>query len=58
LDYAAKHSDLIFVTSPTGADPVPARASLAAHIANIKALARRYGREVFPLMRHAGLRTA
>ncbi len=46
LDYAAKHSDLIFITSPTGADPVQARESLPAHIAKIKALARGHGREV------------
>jgi dimethylsulfone monooxygenase len=46
LDYAARHSDLIFITSPTGADPVQARESLPAHIAKIKALARGYGREV------------
>jgi FMNH2-dependent dimethyl sulfone monooxygenase len=46
LDYAAKHSDLIFITSPTGADPVQARGSLPAHIAKIKGLARGYGREV------------
>jgi FMNH2-dependent dimethyl sulfone monooxygenase len=46
LDYAAKHSDLIFITSPTGADPVQARGSLPAHIAKIKALARGHGREV------------
>jgi dimethylsulfone monooxygenase len=46
LDYAAKHSDLIFITSPTGADPVEARESLPAHIAKIKALARSYRREV------------
>jgi dimethylsulfone monooxygenase len=46
LDYAARHSDLIFITSPTGADPVQARESLPAHIAKIKALARGYGRKV------------
>lgn len=46
LDYAAKHSDLIFITSPSGADPVQARGSLPAHIAKIKGLARSYGREV------------
>ena len=46
LDYAARHSDLIFITSPTGADPEQACASLPAHIARIKALARGYGREV------------
>ena len=46
LDYAAKHSDLIFITSPAGADPEAACAALPAHIARIKRLARGYGREV------------
>lgn len=46
LNYAAKHSDLIFITAPTGADPAQACESLPAHIAKIKALARGYGREV------------
>ncbi len=46
LDYAAKHSDLILITSPTGADPVRVRELLPAHIAKIKALARGYGCKV------------
>ncbi len=46
LDYAAKHSDLIFITSPAGADPVKACEALPAHNARIKALARSQGREV------------
>jgi FMNH2-dependent dimethyl sulfone monooxygenase len=46
LNYAAKHSDLIFITSPAGADPEQACAALPPHNARIKALARSYGREV------------
>ena len=46
LDYAAKHSDLIFITSPAGADPALACEALPAHNAKIKALAREYRREV------------
>ncbi len=46
LDYAARHSDLIFITSPAGADPEQACAALPAHNAKIKALARNYRREV------------
>jgi FMNH2-dependent dimethyl sulfone monooxygenase len=46
LEYAAKHSDLIFITSPAGADPVEACKALPAHNAKIKDLARKYRREV------------
>jgi FMNH2-dependent dimethyl sulfone monooxygenase len=46
LDYAARHSDLIFITSPTGADPEKACEALPAVNARIKALAYRYGRQV------------
>jgi FMNH2-dependent dimethyl sulfone monooxygenase len=46
LEYAAKHSDLIFITSPAGADPVKACEALPAHNAKIKALAHQYGRKV------------
>ena len=46
LEYAAKHSDLIFITSPAGADPEKACEALPAHNARIKGLARKYGREV------------
>jgi len=46
LEYAAKHSDLIFITSPAGADPEQACAALPAHNARIKTLACGYGRWV------------
>jgi alkanesulfonate monooxygenase SsuD/methylene tetrahydromethanopterin reductase-like flavin-dependent oxidoreductase (luciferase family) len=46
LDYAARHSDLIFITSPAGADPEQACEALPAHNARIKALASNHGREV------------
>ena len=46
LEYATRHSDLIFITSPAGADIDKACAALPAHNARIKALARDKGREV------------
>ena len=46
LEYAATHSDLIFITSPAGADPVKACEALPAHNKRIKDLARDKGREV------------
>jgi FMNH2-dependent dimethyl sulfone monooxygenase len=46
LDYAAKHSDIIFITSPAGADPFKACESLPSHNAKIKSLANGYGRRV------------
>jgi FMNH2-dependent dimethyl sulfone monooxygenase len=46
LEYAARHSDLIFVTSPAGANLDRACEALPAHNARIKALARAHGREV------------
>jgi FMNH2-dependent dimethyl sulfone monooxygenase len=46
LAYATKHSDLIFVTSPAGADPDAACAALPPHNARIKEAARAHGREV------------
>ena len=46
LDYAARHSDLIFITSPAGANLDRACAALPEHNARIKALARKHGREV------------
>jgi dimethylsulfone monooxygenase len=46
LDYAAKHSDIIFITSPAGADPVKACEALPTHNAKIKSLAAAYGRRV------------
>jgi FMNH2-dependent dimethyl sulfone monooxygenase len=46
LDYAAKHSDIIFITSPAGADPVKACEALPTHNAKIKSLAGAHGRKV------------
>jgi FMNH2-dependent dimethyl sulfone monooxygenase len=46
LAYAARHSDLIFVTSPAGADLDRACEALPAHNGKIKALARAHGRDV------------
>ncbi len=50
LEYAARHSDLIFITSPAGADPAQACEALPGHNARIKQMARRYGREVKTLI--------
>ncbi len=46
LEFAARHSDLIFITSPAGANLDRACEALPAHNARIKALARTHGREV------------
>jgi FMNH2-dependent dimethyl sulfone monooxygenase len=46
LEYAARHSDLIFITSPAGPDLDRACEALPAHNQKIKALARAHGRRV------------
>lgn len=46
LDYAAKYSDLIFITSPGGAEIGAALESLPAHTARIKARAAEAGRDI------------
>src|SRR5262245_26482223 len=46
LEYAARHSDLIFITSPAGANLDRAVEALPAHNEKIKALARTHGRSV------------
>ena len=46
LEYATRHSDLIFITSPAGADLDKACAALPAHNARIKSLARANGRDI------------
>ena len=46
IDYAAAHSDMLFITSPAGADPAKACAALPAHNRNIKAAARAAGRDL------------
>ena len=50
LEYAAKHSDLIFITSPAGPNLDRAAEVLPAHNGKIKALARNRGREVKTLI--------
>ncbi|WP_454916449.1 LLM class flavin-dependent oxidoreductase [Xanthobacter sediminis] len=44
--YAAQHSDLVFITSPAGAEIEAALAALPAHVGALKAKAREAGREV------------
>ncbi|MBU2532297.1 MAG: LLM class flavin-dependent oxidoreductase, partial [Alphaproteobacteria bacterium] len=46
LDYAIRHSDLVFITSPAGADLDKACEGLPAHNEKIKALGRAAGREL------------
>lgn len=46
LDYAVKHSDLIFVTNPAGANLEKACEALPAHTARIKEAAAAKGRDV------------
>lgn len=46
LAYAVRHSDLIFITSPAGADPDKACEKLPAHNERIKTAARELGRDV------------
>lgn len=46
LGYAIKHSDLVFITSPAGADLDDACAALPAHNAKIKAMGHAAGRDV------------
>ena len=46
MEFAAKYSDLLFITSPAGANIEDALEALPAHNANIKSLAAKHGREV------------
>lgn len=46
LEYAAKYSDLLFITSPTGHDPVKACESLPAYNAKVKAVGKKYNRDL------------
>ncbi|MFC4276641.1 LLM class flavin-dependent oxidoreductase [Achromobacter aloeverae] len=46
IEYAARHSDLIFITSPAGNQIEDALASLPGHIANIRATAAAAGRSL------------
>ena len=46
IEYAARHTDLMFITSPAGADPSDALAVLPEHTARINQAARAKGREM------------
>ncbi|MBS7544836.1 LLM class flavin-dependent oxidoreductase [Ancylobacter oerskovii] len=46
IDFAARHSDLVFVASPGGGDIDSALASLPAHTARLKQAARAHGRDI------------
>lgn len=46
FSYAARHSDLVFITSPAGANIDRALAALPEHTVQLKQEARNYGREV------------
>jgi FMNH2-dependent dimethyl sulfone monooxygenase len=50
ISFAARHSDLVFITSPTGSEIESALESLPAHITNIKCQARAQGREIRTLI--------
>lgn len=50
FDYAARYSDIVFITSPTGSDFASAIKALPAHTARIKEIARAQGREVRTLL--------
>ena len=46
IEYAARHSDIVFVTSPAGADPAAACEALPTHIARIREAASAHGRGI------------
>jgi FMNH2-dependent dimethyl sulfone monooxygenase len=50
IDFAARYSDVVFMTSPTGSDIESALESLPEHVARIKREARSKGREVRTLI--------
>jgi FMNH2-dependent dimethyl sulfone monooxygenase len=50
LDYAGKYADLVFITSPAGAEINAALAALPAHTAKVKGFARKHGRSVKTLI--------
>jgi FMNH2-dependent dimethyl sulfone monooxygenase len=50
FDFAARHSDIVFVTSPAGAQIDNALAALPAHVERLKETGRRYGRQLRTLI--------
>lgn len=50
MDYAARHSDLVFITSPAGAQIEAALQALPAHVERLRQAARQAGRELRTLI--------
>jgi FMNH2-dependent dimethyl sulfone monooxygenase len=50
IDFAANHSDLVFITSPGGGDIASALASLPAHTARVKSAGAALGRDLRTLI--------
>ncbi|MBN3725132.1 LLM class flavin-dependent oxidoreductase [Burkholderia sp. Ac-20379] len=50
IEFAARYSDYIFITSPAGSEIETAIATLPAHTARVKAAGRRHGRTVRTLL--------
>ncbi|MDE1180857.1 LLM class flavin-dependent oxidoreductase [Paraburkholderia sp.] len=50
IDFAARYSDFIFITSPAGSEIETAIASLPAHTARVRAAARAHGRTIRTLL--------
>ncbi|MDO9712878.1 LLM class flavin-dependent oxidoreductase [Paracraurococcus lichenis] len=50
IDFAARHSDIVFITSPAGSEIESALDALPAHVARVKAAARAQGREIRTLI--------
>jgi FMNH2-dependent dimethyl sulfone monooxygenase len=50
IDFAARYSDVVFITSPAGSEIEAALAALPAHTARVKATAAKHGRKIRTLI--------
>ena len=50
IDFAARYSDIVFITSPAGSEIEGALAALPAHTARVKAAAAKHGRKIRTLI--------
>jgi len=50
IEFAARYSDVVFITSPAGSEIEAALAALPAHTARVKATAAKYGRKIRTLI--------
>jgi FMNH2-dependent dimethyl sulfone monooxygenase len=50
IDFAARYSDIVFITSPAGSEIEGALAALPAHTARVKAVAAKHGRKIRTLI--------